>query len=102
MKQAPSNVESKGILLAAIAREIRERASELLSLELEMDSFSQDELIDRRRTSPLQAEAAVHRRSLRRARMELERLGYQDTAVPAEFLHSVDRAGLLMLRLALP
>ncbi|MEX1023969.1 MAG: DUF2203 family protein [Planctomycetota bacterium] len=64
-------------LLAGIGREIRERESRLTALETELALLQGLEGVDSddARTLDLIAEMAVHRRELRFAEKELERLG---------------------------
>jgi hypothetical protein len=62
-------------LLGAIGREIQERTNELERLENRIELFSSLPSSDAEEIRRLVAEAATHRRELRRARLELERLG---------------------------
>lgn len=65
-------------LLGAIGREIQERAEALARLEIELESLTTDEHSSQQDQTLFHsktAEAAAHRRGLRHAKAELERLG---------------------------
>ena len=67
-------------LLAAIGREIQERAQELEKLEREIETLSSTPYADSvaelsRQLHDMIAEAAAHRRGLRLAKQELDQLG---------------------------
>ena len=62
-------------LLESIGREIRERNARLDLIERRMDALNEQSNADENRLHQLVAEAAQHRRGLRLAKQELERLG---------------------------
>jgi len=62
-------------LLSSIGREIEERASELAAIEARIELLSGRPRPDRNEIQRLVAEAATHRRGIRLAQQELERLG---------------------------
>ena len=59
--------------LASIGRELEERGTELEAIEGRIEDLSENP--DRNELHALVAEAATHRRELRMARQELDRLG---------------------------
>ena len=62
-------------LLASIGRELEERTTALEEIETRIDSLSEKASTQRVDIQILVAEAAAHRRGVRLAREELERLG---------------------------
>ena len=62
-------------LLESIATEIRERTEHLERIEAELEARSEEALPDQSEIRDLVAQAATHRRGLRLAKQELERLG---------------------------
>ncbi len=62
-------------LLGSIGREIEERTEVLEELEARLEELSESGSVDRDLFHGLIAEAAAHRRGIRLARQELERLG---------------------------
>ena len=77
LRYAPKRARELLPLLQSIGREISERTEALETLESEI-ARSESQVLseqDRDRLHELVAEAAAHRRGLRLARLELERLG---------------------------
>ena len=62
-------------LLESIGREITERSLALAHLETEITTLESEDPVDDDRMHGLVAEASAHRRGLRLAKAELERLG---------------------------
>lgn len=78
MKQIHYDRERAGALvplLEAIGIEIQERSDELRSIESEVEAATAVPFPDEGRVHGLVARAAAHRRGLRAAKQELERLG---------------------------
>ena len=80
-------------LLRGIAREMDERLEHLDRLESELEALTPD--LDRDSMRQIDAQISTHRRELRRAEKELERLGWTlDALAPLELsLRSLEGSG---------